>query len=219
MEGTGLKHRKRGSRFSAGHAAGSEGLLQRLVGGAGQRSSQRFRLHTNWTYIKSSHTIEFGGEFLLEHMQLNQDYLGDGKFPFGGAISGTDLLDFMPGRASGFTQCNSLYNSLLRNAPAAYVTDTWTATRRLTLSLGVRWEPWLNWTDAFNQVTNFSTTVFNQGVKSSVYPSLPPGLLVVGDPGVPRGGIASSYSAFDPRITLGGHLPPGGRNNQSLPQR
>jgi hypothetical protein len=155
---------------------------------------------TSWTWIKSSHTVEFGAEFLRDHMGINQDYFSDGKFVLGGARSGNDLLDFMLGDASEFTQVNPLYNSLHRNAPAMYLTDTWKTTRRLTLSLGVRWEPWMNWTDAYGQFVTFSQTAYNEGVKSTVYPNLPPGLLVPGDPGVPAGGIPSSYSVFDPRV-------------------
>jgi hypothetical protein len=43
---------------------------------------------------------------------------------------------------------------------------------------------------------------FAAGTKSTVYPNLPPGYLVRGDPGVPSTVVASDWKLFDPRVGL-----------------
>ena len=164
---------------------------------------QSFDFNTNWTYIHGPHTIEFGGEFIRQYDTLAQDCFSDGYFTFGSQISGDNLVDFMLGKPDYFSQLPVEYNSLRRSVPALFANDTWKATRRLTLSLGVRWNAWVPWRDvAYNQVTVFDQTAANAGIHSTRYPNLPPGEFVGGDPGIPAGGIHSNYHLFDPRIGL-----------------
>jgi hypothetical protein len=101
-----------------------------------------YDISNNWTYIKGSHTIEFGGEIIREQNILAQIFLSQGYFNFSSQLSGDNLLDFLLGKPSDFQQFSPTYESLYRTLPALYVNDSWKATRRLTLNLGVRWEPW-----------------------------------------------------------------------------
>lgn len=162
---------------------------------------QNFDYASNWTWITGNHTLEFGGEFARNASTLDQDFLSNGYFAFGGALSGNNLLDFMMGDPSLFEQFSPIYASYRRNQPALYMNDTWKMRRRLTWSLGVRWSPWLPLKDvAYHQMEVFSPDAFAQGVRSSVYPTLPPGYLIPGDPGIPVGGIPDAFHVFDPRI-------------------
>src|SRR4030095_3750594 len=73
--------------------------------------------------------------------------------------------------------------------------------RRLTLSLGVRWNPFVAVDEtAYHQAAIFSQAAYQQGVRSTLYPKLPPGLLVQGDPNVPAKVIPSNYRLFIPRV-------------------
>jgi hypothetical protein len=162
---------------------------------------QEYDYATNWSWIAGNHTLEYGGEIERDANTLDQDFFGDGDFNFDGALSGNNLLDFMLGKPSSFEQIEPLYESLRRTVPALYLEDTWRATRNLTWSIGVRWDPWTPWTDIIaHQAELFSPTPFAAGTHSTLYPNLPPGLLVAGDPGVPLSGFASDYHVFDPRI-------------------
>jgi len=159
-----------------------------------------YDLSNNWTYIRGAHTMQFGGEVIREQNILAQVFLSQGSFSFSSQISGDNLLDFMLGKPSDFQQFSPIYESLYRTLPALYFNDSWKATRRLTVNLGVRWEPWKMFTEQANQMSIFTIGAAAQGIRSKIYPNLPPGELVPGDPGVRKTAVPSYYHIFDPRI-------------------
>ncbi len=162
---------------------------------------QQFDYSTNWSYVAGKNTVDYGAEIERDAATVDSDYHGNGNFNFLGALSGNNLLDFMLGKPSEFDEIEPFYESLRKTAPALYLNDTWKATHRLTLALGMRWDPWIPWTDIIaHQSAIFSPTAFAAGTHSTLYPSLPPGYLVAGDPGVPIGGYLSRYAIVDPRI-------------------
>jgi hypothetical protein len=139
-----------------------------------------------WTWVKGQHTVEFGGDSLWSKVIKSQDYQGGGVFGFSNALSGNNALDFLLGKPSSFVQENSFYEAETRTLPASYLVDTWRAARRLVLTGGVRWNPYVPVFDsAYHQAGVFSPTAYADGTRSTLYPTLPPGLLVAGDPGVP----------------------------------
>ena len=160
----------------------------------------------NWTYIKGNHTLDFGVEVPFYQSILGQAYVSDGYEGWGPGKgnSGDSSLDFMLGANDFFEQYVPSYVAPRGKAPSLYANDTWRASRRLTLNLGVRWEPWLPWPDSSNvKVGNvFSLADYEAGIHSTRYPNLPPGFLVRGDPGVPDGMAKNDWKLLDPRIGL-----------------
>jgi hypothetical protein len=129
--------------------------------------------------------------------------MGDGRFDFASSLSGNNLLDFMLGKATDLIQQEDFYYTPEFTLPQAYVTDTWKVNRKLSVTLGVRWNPYVPLLDsAYHQAALFSRSAYQSGVRSTKYPNLPPGLLVQGDPGVPSRVVPSDYHLFDPRIGL-----------------
>lgn len=160
-------------------------------------------LSNHWTWIKGNHTFEFGGEVEYSKVVKNQDFLSDGNYTFNAQLSGDNLLDFMLGRPSVFSQQEPFYIVPIRTLPAMYGIDTWKISRRLTISLGVRWNPFVPVKEsAYNQAGAFSMEYYLQGRRSTLYPNTPPGLLVQGDPGVPDRVIPTNYHLFNPRIGI-----------------
>jgi len=161
-----------------------------------------YDISNNWTYIRGAHTMEFGGEVIFEQGVLEQVFLSQGSFNFSSQISGDNLLDFMLGKPSDFQQFSPTYESLHRVLPALYFNDSWKATRRLTLNLGVRWAPWKMFSEQSNQYAIFTIGGAEQNLRSKVYTNLPPGVLVPGDPGVRDTAVPTYNHIFDPRIGL-----------------
>jgi Carboxypeptidase regulatory-like domain len=154
-----------------------------------------------WTWIRGNHTLEFGGDVLWSKVIKAQDYEGNGAYTFSNALSGDNALDFLLGKPSQFIQQASFYVVPTRMLPAAYLIDTWRVNNRLVLTLGVRWNPFVPVFDsAYRQEGIFSATAYANGVRSRQYPTLAPGLLLAGDPGVPSRVIDTNYHLFDPRV-------------------
>src|SRR5690348_7447026 len=160
-----------------------------------------YDFNANFVLVKGNHTLEFGGELSHNRNVLAADFQSDGAFSFSGTRSGSSAADFLLGRPASFTQITPLNESQLQILPALYVNDSWKVSRRLNLSLGLRWNPWVPWTETMHhQTVIFDQAAFNNGTHSSRFPNLPPGLLAAGDPGVPDAGVDSHYGLFEPRV-------------------
>jgi hypothetical protein len=159
------------------------------------------QLGTQWSYVRGSHTLEFGAEAVKSKLVKIQDFHSNGYYTFSAALSGDNGLDFLLGKPTSFDQQQPYYFTAVHTLPAWYVSDSWKVNRRLTLTLGVRWNPFVPvYDNTYRQQALFSQAAYSQGTRSTLYPNLPPGLLVDGDPGVPKHVIRSNYHIFDPRV-------------------
>ena len=84
-----------------------------------------------------------------------------------------------------------------------YVTDTWKATSRLTVNVGVRWEPYFPQSVMNGSIFTFDINRYIAGIKSTQYTNAPPGFYYPGDPGFPGiKGVNTQMAHFTPRIGL-----------------
>jgi hypothetical protein len=164
--------------------------------GIWNRSSQTYREVA--TLLKGAHTLQFGGEALRIRLPISNPYEQNGVFGFSNNLSGDNIADFMLGRLSNFTQSGGLYLNFTGIKWSAFVQDDWKATSRLTLSAGLRWDPFFPYTDSFGRVG-----CFVPGAQSVRYPNAPTGLLFGGsnhDAGCPASSIFSTPWNFAPRL-------------------
>ena len=162
-----------------------------------------YNLQHSWTWIHGRHQVDFGVDITREQSLLDQDFNSDGTWTFAGRLSGNNLVDFLYGKASAFAQISPLYDNLVRNLYGAFVQDNFKVSRRVTLNLGLRWNPILEFTDIpAHQVSQFNLAGYQAGQHSKRFPNLPPGVFAGGDPGVPDTVMPSSYGVFDPRVGI-----------------
>jgi outer membrane receptor protein involved in Fe transport len=87
-----------------------------------------------------------------------------------------------------------------------YVQDNYRVTRRLTLNLGLRYEPAFPWSDTGDRWAEVNLTAMAAGTVSRVYPNAPPGIFFSGqngiasDPGMPKNALNTNWTGFAPRI-------------------
>src|SRR5262245_15349719 len=181
------------------------------------RNDQSYTFNTNASWMKGSHEIRFGFDFLHHLMNHWQPELGEG--PRGGfyfdngvtalnpeALESTvgfrgDTPSFEEGwngfagfllgtpTVSGKSPQNIKMDSL-ENVYGLYIRDRWRATPKLTLTLGLRWELYPN-------------RVRSNGLGIESYDPTTNEVLIGGRGSVPRdNGVGYSKKLFAPRVGL-----------------
>ncbi len=179
------------------------------------RNDQSFTFNTNASWIKGSHEIRFGFDFVHHFMNHWQPELGDGPrgaFSFGSGVTALNpsalqsSVGFQGGAPSFENGWNSFAAFLLgtpsysakssqfikmdsrENQYALYIRDRWRATSNLTVNLGLRWELYPN-----------RTRSAGLGIES--YDPSTNEVLVGGRGGIPQdNGVGFSKKLFAPRI-------------------
>jgi len=157
--------------------------------------------------IRGGHHIAFGLDYIRDQFNTINEYNGNGNFTFNGQyVSGKSVGDalaaFMLGTPSDFTESGFLINATQMNPVALYLQDSWKATKRLTVNMGIRWEPMIAPYDRHNHGNSFSQAAFNADQVSQVFTRAPAGLLFDGDPGIPKGFQNSVWPLFSPRLGI-----------------
>jgi len=165
----------------------------------------------DWSWMKGSHTFTWGAQFAWS--QYNEDtvfhssgaWQFDGHVTSGGNSPGFDRADFMLGRFSNFTQNNGELENRRQFTKGFFFGDVWRISRRLTINLALRWEPFDFISDTMLRNQTFDLGNYQKGIKSKVFLNAPPGLLYYGDDD-PKGGkipgpvSQQDYNNFAPRI-------------------
>ena len=147
-----------------------------------------------WT--PGGHEMSMGFEYRYQSLHKFYRFLMDPYLTFAGNYSGYGVADFFLGLPSSLQQ--SAYGEFADlKAPgfSAFFQDNIRVTPRLTLNLGVRIEPSFNYVDIYNR-----GSIFRPGARTQSYTNAPPGLLVIGDPGVPRSQADSDLNNIGPRF-------------------
>ena len=151
-----------------------------------------------------THSFSFGGELKYYSLNARNECGPNGYFQFSGNETNSDVSDYYIGAPGAFVQCSVQLLDNRTRYGALFAADTWKATPRLTVNIGVRWDVARPWSDVYGRLT---TPV--PGVQSIKFPDSPTGNLVPGDPGVPSTVSPTQYNNFGPRIGLA-YAPSGG---------
>lgn len=155
-----------------------------------------FSIMDNFSKVFGRHSIKFGGEGSLEHVNVNPNPTFNGSFAFFGSETGSDFADFLIGTPSNYNQADSRHYYGRHKYYGAFVQDSWHARPNLTLNYGLRWERMEYWSEKYNQIP---TLVLGQ--QSTIYPTAPLGIVYPGDPGIPDTLVPSRHR-FSPRVGL-----------------
>ena len=150
------------------------------------------------TLVRSAHTFKWG----YEGQYVNFDLIrGNGarSATFTGLRSGSAFSDFMLGAfdqvSHGFGAADS-FPILWKHQ--FFIQDEWKLTPRITMNVGLRYEPWFPWEQEYGRYTSWE-----YGTQSTVKPDAPRGILFPGDPNVPFKTVENDFNNFAPRLGRG----------------
>ncbi|HEX4022136.1 MAG TPA: TonB-dependent receptor [Acidobacteriaceae bacterium] len=155
------------------------------------------QLIDNVTKIIGTHTIQFGGDVHYDQINERNTYGQNGQFGFDGLETGYDFSDYLVGAPTYFIQASFQILDSRSKYYGFYGQDSWRVRPTLTLNYGLRWEVSTPWYDTQNKLETLI-----QGEQSQVFPGAPRGLVLPGDPGVPRTLGPVRYKNFGPRIGI-----------------
>jgi hypothetical protein len=146
-----------------------------------------------WT--KGSHTLKVGGDVRQSMLDMNQTFQSDPLVRFRATYTGDAAADFLLGLPTTVQQQSANGNRPRAIEVDAFAQDDWKASRRLTLNLGLRWDPYIPFHDLDRQFSQLRV-----GQQSVVFPSAPPGYVFPGDPGVSDTTQQNHWNNWAPRL-------------------
>ncbi len=172
-----------------------------------------YQFSDSMSVIKGKHTLQFGGEISHQRVDIENEYRRNGHFVFRGDITGFAQTDFFLGAIGSFDHGTGEYKNFRANYMALFFQDDFKLTQRLTLNMGVRFEPTPPWHDTVGRFAQFRISDWEAGTKSSRFDNGPPGLLYRGDPGVPEDGADPDNNNIGARFGFAYALTADGRTS------
>jgi hypothetical protein len=160
-----------------------------------------YRGQVTWTHGR--HLVQFGMDVERDRMYSADKSFASGQFNFDGSRTGhagcktcgDSFADFLLGLPNNFFQSARTPQNFRQTNWAPWIEDDWKVMPRLTLNLGLRWQPWLPAYDLLGPAAGFEA-----GVQSTVAPLAPVGLVFTGDPGLRNSIWPADWKNLAPRV-------------------
>jgi len=157
---------------------------------------KNFIFQDSQSVVAGRHTIKVGGQYWTRARGSWGGYSTNGKFSFSADTTGNALASFLLGRVASYSQRSPTDFSVVSRHLIAYAQDDVKVLRRLTLNLGFRYEFGANPKDENGETIFYTPWNFEKGIRSKMYPTAPPGVLFVGDEGMPGSGGTNHFGTL-----------------------
>jgi len=171
-------------------------------------ANNTFGVSDTFTWIRGKHNWKMGGG--ISSYQNNQlfDFLTNGLFDFDGSLTGNGFADFLLGAPTDYLQGAAAPSNIRTKSTYGFVQDEWHATKKITLTLGVRYEYNSPKSDTLGR-----TFSIIPGVESTRFPNAPVGLVFPGDKGAPSGVNFPETHNWAPRVGFAWNPDGGGKTS------
>jgi hypothetical protein len=208
-------------------------VMGNSIQGPQARVTENFQIQDGVSWIHGKHSFKFGFDGTKYRGDQLFLFINQGAMGFSGLDSpnttGDDLADFMIGNTPQDVQFGSNgLRDFRQHMASLFAQDTWKLNKKLTLTLGLRWEYSSPITDKFDRMAYYRLGVTSQLLASGNMKQMdgtpiiipeggmaPNGLVYIGDPDpvlggtVPRGGVNKDLNNWSPRFGIA-YSPEGG---------
>ena len=170
-----------------------------------------YTLDDSMSVVLGAHQLAFGLSATHGRMNTLAVFSTPHRVRFTGSKTGLGLADFMTGQPASFFTGRSNAHRSAATKIALFGADTWQAASNVTLSYGLRWEPYI--VENVNANYDFDIDRFHEGTYSTVRSRAPAGWYFEGDPGFPEHGANNQWLNFSPRAGLAWDINGDGRTS------
>ncbi|HEY4382828.1 MAG TPA: TonB-dependent receptor [Acidobacteriaceae bacterium] len=162
-----------------------------------------YTLSDDLRWVKGNHSIAFGFHGEIAKVDIDNQFQQPGIFVFNSSSSiVTPMASFLLGGLTSFQQASGQYFNNRYKVTGYYVQDSWKVNRRLTLTYGVRYEPFSPQHELKGRQGMFDQAAWASGKISTTHPTALAGLLFPGDSGFVNNMIKPAYTHWMPRFGL-----------------
>ncbi len=173
-----------------------------------------FGLNDDLSILRGNHQVAFGGNAAAWWVNSYSTTYNHMHFTFDGQTTGLGLTDFFLGNVSTFEMGTNGDQHKRASYLGLYGNDTWKVSQKLTLSYGLRWEPYFPLINLDGSSIHFDIEGLRKGIRSKRFTNTPPGVFFSGDPGVPgQSGLYKQWWNFSPRVGLAWDVAGNGRTS------
>ncbi len=151
-------------------------------------------------WVHGRNTFAFGARVERDRYDNTNTFGQRPDSEFYGDFTGVDYADLDLGLLNYFTQSAGQFIHNRTTHPSFYGQDTLHVKSNLTFNIGVRYEPFFPWDETQNEIQAFNVSLFEAGVRSTVFPNAPPGLIFPGDKGFLNDGVGDDLTNISPRL-------------------
>ncbi len=157
-------------------------------------------------FFRGRHQISFGAGVQRISVLLKTDNQQNATTTFSGVFTGNAFADYAIGVIPSFSQSDGIDIAANGTLPGFYVQDRIRATSRLTLTTGVRWDPYWPFSSVGGRIE-----CWQPGQQSKVFTNAPTGLTYPGDPGCNASGTDTTLGDVQPRLGFAYQLDKSGK--------
>jgi hypothetical protein len=176
-------------------------------------NTNTYQVSDDLSVVRGNHQLSIGANLAYWKMDFLTHARSGGDWQVNGSATGLGLADLLVGRVSRLEHGGPAQLPMHMWYMGFYGQDAWRLNPRLTVNLGLRWEPFLGQELENGAIYNFSMDNFRRNVKSTVFVNAPAGFIYPGDAGFPEGqsGLNKQWLNFSPRVGLAWDLTGDGR--------
>jgi Carboxypeptidase regulatory-like domain len=174
-------------------------------------------LNEDLSLLRGNHQLALGAQFTLWQANSYSNAQGGTTYSFTGQTTGLGITDFFIGNVAQFQASTTSDQNKQQKVFAVYGTDTWKFNQNVTLSFGLRWEPYFPILNRDGGAIHFDIDEFRKGTRTTRFVNAPPGVFYEGDPGFPGpAGLYKKWWNFSPRAGVAWDVNGDGRTSVRL---